>query len=35
MKNKRDKNWCSKHQRAHQERRHKSCRYPNDKQNEK
>ena len=27
---KRSKNWCSKHQRNHQERKHKSCVYPGD-----
>jgi hypothetical protein len=29
MKNKNHINWCSKHQIVHQERKHKSCRYPN------
>lgn len=30
MAGKKELNWCSKHQRAHKERKHKSCRYPND-----
>jgi len=29
------KNWCSKHQRVHKERRHKSCKYPYDNLNAK
>lgn len=30
MNRKKQINWCSKHQRVHEERTYKSCRYPND-----
>lgn len=36
VKDRKHKNWCSKHQRVHRQRTHNSCKYPNDnKENEK